>query len=157
MSRTVNRAIAARAAGVPYNALTQKRFHGDRPTAAPHEEGKRRAEQWSMPQILAVRVCRVLEVRFGMPVEAMTTLFNTLWLADENDLREKFASGRKFVLVVGRVPCGTCLFTSEEIADNDMLDYEAIARAGFPMPQGLDIAREYDKIVASLLLDGLNG
>jgi hypothetical protein len=156
MPRTVNRAVAARAAGVPYMSLKERRFHGDRPTVAPHQEGKRRAEQWSMPMILAVRVSRILELRFGTPVSAMVTLFNTLWLADENDLRQKFAEGRKFVMVVGRVPAGNALFTAEEIAHNDMLDYEAIQKAGFPLPVGLDIAKEWDKIAAALLLDGLS-
>lgn len=154
--RTFRRTIAAQAAGVPYTAIEKGRFHGDRPAAVPHQEGRRGVERFSMPQILAVRVGRILEAKWGTPVSAMSELINTLWRADEADLRKKFAEGRKFVMIVGRVPAGNALFTEEEISHNEMLDYELIAKAGLPLPVGLDIAAEYDKIIASLLLTELN-
>ncbi len=109
-----------------------------------------------MAQVLAVAVGRALQAKFGTPVEAMGTLFDALWQADESDLRAKFTAGRKYVMVVGQVPVGGALFTEEEIARNDMIDYEAIERAGFPLPVGVDISQIYDRIAASLLLTGLD-
>jgi hypothetical protein len=154
--RTVNRARAAQLAAIPYATLERGRYHGQRQPAAPHQRGKRGAEQWSMCNVLAVRVAKIIEHKFGTPADALVDLVNMLWNSDEDDLRAKFAAGRKFVMIVGRVPCGHALFTEEEIARNELLDYEAIAAAGFPMPVGLDISREWDKIAAALLLMDLN-
>jgi hypothetical protein len=136
-------------------SLVDRRFHGDRVPAVPHREGSRGIEQWSVLQVLALRVARILEHRFGTPIPAMSELINTLWTAQEGDLRRLFKEGRRFVMVVGAVPVGRALFTENEISRNEMIDYATVAKAGLPLPQGLDIAAEYDKVVSAMLLDDL--
>jgi hypothetical protein len=153
--RTVHRALAAQAAGVPYMSLKGRRFHGDLKPAVPHREGSRGAEQWSVSQVLAVRVTRIIEHKFGTPISAMAELMNTLWMAEEADLRRLFKEGRRFVMIVGAVPVGRMLFTEEEISRNEMIDSQALAKAGLPLPQGLDIAEQYNAVIAAMLLEDL--
>lgn len=130
--RAVHRGIAARAAGVPYIALRNRRYHGERQPAVSDRSGSRGAEKWSVANVLAVRVARVLEYRFGVPLAAMSELFDTLWNSDEAELRRQFTEGRRFVLLVGKQPCGKALFTEEEISANELIDVNVAAQAGFP-------------------------
>ncbi len=154
MKRTVDRARAAIAADVPYSTLTMGKFQGKNTPPKGRNASGREGEKWSVSHCLAVRVCRVLEQR-GIPLSAMVELFNTLWTCEESDLRRLFREGRRFVMVVGKQPCGKALFTEEEISANPMIDYRAAKEAGLPLPQGLDIENEYNRVVAAMMLEGL--
>lgn len=150
---TFDRGIAARAAGVPYGLLRSKHFHGDRSPAVPHVEGKRGAERWSLPQIVAVSIGRMLQAQYGTTVGAMQPLLSALWSCPEDELRAKFVRGERYLVLVGATPAGS-LLTHEQL-EHEGQEFPALARAGLPAPVILDVASVYDRIAASLRPAGL--
>jgi hypothetical protein len=151
VNRHVSRAQAAQAAGVPYQTLAAGKWPG-----APTAKLSPGRPAWSVPNVLAVRVARILEERFRCKVADMRNLFDTLWKSDEAELRRLFREGRKYAMIVGRVVVGGALFTESEISANEMIDYEAARAAGMPLPAGLNIENEYNAVVAAMLLDSLD-
>jgi hypothetical protein len=151
--RTVNRAEAANGANVPYTTLITGRYHGERKPAV---VGSGRAkERWSVPQVLAARLAKICEAKYGVPLSALTELINVYWTASEADLLNQFRAGRRYVMVVCKVPVAKMLFTNDEIANNEFINARLAAEAGLPLPVVIDVAQEYDRLCAALLLEGL--
>jgi hypothetical protein len=154
-NRLVTVGDACAASGVPYRAVWSGRFQGTAKPARPNPPGRARLERYSIPQVLALRVGRILESpRFGLKVPEFAGLVNMLWLTDEAELQRLFAEGREWVMLVGRVALGRALFREEEITANEFIDYAALKAAGLPAPVGLNIGREYRLILEHLGMAG---
>jgi hypothetical protein len=147
--RLVTVGDTAGASGIAYKKLWKKTYQGDRRPA-----GGQRPPQFSVPQVLALRVGRILEARFGLTVPQFADLFNLLWNADERELASMFAAGRESALLVGNTVCGLKLFTAAEISNNHFFDVAAAKEAGFPLPVGVNVAKEYAAVISHLNLDG---
>ena len=155
--RTVTRAEAASGASIPYTTLITGRYHGDREPAVPADKHTGRGkERWSVPQVLACRLAKIAELRFGTALPAMADLFNCYWAASEEDLRRQFRAGRKYLIVVGATPVAKVLFTRDEIENTELINKKLAAEHGLPLPASIDVAAEYDRLCAALMLAELN-
>ena len=155
--RTVNRTTAAMAAGVSYATLAGSKWMRDRTPAAPNQKGKRDREQWTVPQILAIRVARILEHKFGCTIASMKHIFKLIWMMDEDRLRGLFAEGRKYVLLIGLEPVANALLTFKEIHSVRVVGLEGVTEVEPYKLAALEIEREYTRICAAILLRDLEG
>jgi hypothetical protein len=138
------------ASGTTHKTLWEGRYHGELPPANPGD-GRRGSQRYSLCQVLAIRVARLLEKKLGVPPTDMRDLIGRLWNFSIAELAAEFEAGRICTVLINRRP-SAILFPPEAVNDIDAhirscgLTAEVIA---------LSIEREWTRVIERLTPEDL--
>lgn len=82
--------------------------------------GSKVKRQYTRVQLLAIRMAKLLESRFGITAKNLEAITSTLWNMDERELLDSFATGKNNIIVVGEKPFAELLPSQ---AVQDFFDY----------------------------------
>jgi hypothetical protein len=105
------------AAGTTHKTIWEGRYHGELPPAKP-SNGTRGTTRYSMCQVLAIRVARILDKRFSVQPADMRDLISRLWNFTTAELLDELEAGQTCTVLVNRRP-SLVLFPASVVVDID--------------------------------------
>jgi hypothetical protein len=136
------------AAGVQFKSVWSGRFTKELQPAQPGKADKRDSARYTATQVLAIRMAKLFDVKFGIKPDVAFPLMSNIWKSKPSELIAEFRKGRTHAVIIGgRVADG--LFATSSVSD---FDRELKAR-GFNGVEviAVSVEQQWNSVVSSLM------
>ncbi|WP_439621459.1 hypothetical protein [Gemmata sp.] len=134
------------AASTPFKVVWKGTYNAGLHPMRPALPGQRDSARYSVPQVVAVRVARLLHQKFGVAPADLRDLISRIWHMSKDDLRAEFAAGRTCCVILGRAAAGL-LFRPTAVYDFDA----ALKAQGYrAQVVAVSVEREYERVIERL-------